>query len=240
MTLRRCGWLITFLFVFLAPCLVAQDSTHDNIFTISVTAPASAQDVQVRYLLRDDSGSHRLLTETKTVGDKIVIQSVPEGKSPRSLKAIAYAPGCEFVIFSVDDLPNSDRQGEFECKKLPTVQFRGRINVSKFGQKQLQAEILYECGWAAEFFGMKPGAVSPLSLGKAAVEADGTFTVDLPDFTADPLWASFSNDAALAFALNDGKSGHRMAMLQSPEYLSNESYLKIAPGYPEVEFAIQR
>jgi hypothetical protein len=222
----------------LAPCLAAQDNAHQSIFTISVSQPASANDVQVRYLLTDDSGSHWFSTEAKAAGNKVVIEPGPEGKSPRTLKAIVYAPGCQFVTLSVDDLPNSDRQGEFQCKQLSTVQFRGRADVSGFGQKQLQLETLYVCGWAAEFFGIKAGAVSPFSVAKVALETDGSFTVDLPDFARDPLWSSFSNEASLAFALSD-RNGRRLAMLQSPNDLSRDGYLKVAPSYPEVEFTIQ-
>jgi hypothetical protein len=72
-----------------------------------------------------------------------------------------------------------------------------------------------------------------------SVQPDGSFTIDLPDFQSDPLWASLSNNATLMFVLVDKTSGQRLATLSPPDDLSSAGSLKIASTYPEVEFSVQ-
>ena len=240
MVIRRLGLLLALFFGFLASCLAAQGGANENIFTISVAAPASPKDVQVRYFLTGDFGVYSSSTTARDVGNKIAIRSVDEAKSPRTLKAIVYAPGCQFVTISVEELTAGSREGEFQCQKLPTTQFRGRFPISGLEGKNLQVEVLYACRWARQFFNIFQGAVSPFSLSKTAVEADGSFTIELPDFAQDPLWPSLSNDAALMFFVVDAGSGQRLTTLKLPGDLPSAGFLRVATSYPaEVEFTAQ-
>jgi hypothetical protein len=75
---------------------------------------------------------------------------------------------------------------------------------------------------------------------KATVDADGSFVMDLPDFTNDPLWSSLSNDATLMFFLTDQATGHRVAGLKAPAALSRGGNLKVGAIYPEVAFTIRQ
>jgi hypothetical protein len=239
MKLPRPGLFIAFLLSSLALCFGGQGGTSEDIFAISVRAPTSPKDVQVRYFFTGEFGGYGSSVATPA-GNKIVISTGFEGKSAKTFKAIAYAPGCQFVTISVDDLPASNRQGEFQCQKLPQIQFRGRPAVSGFGPEGLQVEALYVSVWAMRFFGILDGSISPFSLAKASVETEGSFTLELPDFAADPLWASLSNDASLMFFLVDAQSGQRLASLLPPADLSRGGYLKVAYNYPpEVAFTIQ-
>src|SRR5260370_23483988 len=124
MVMRRLGLLFGLFFGFLASCLAAQGGANENIFTISVAAPTSPKDVQVRYFLTGDFGVYSSSTTARGVDNKIAIRSVDEAKSRRTLKAIVYAPGCQFVTIRVDDLAASSREVEFQCQKLPTTQVR--------------------------------------------------------------------------------------------------------------------
>jgi hypothetical protein len=72
------------------------------------------------------------------------------------------------------------------------------------------------------------------------VDADGSFVMDLPDFTNDPLWNSLSNNATLMFFVTDQTSGHRVAGLKAPAALSRGGNLKVAATYPEVAFTIRQ
>lgn len=238
MALRRLGLLILLLSGWAATGWAAQAGSSEDIFTISVAGPTSPKDIQVRYFFTGEFGGHGSSIAAPT-GNKIVIRTGFEGKSAKTFKAIVYAPGCQFVTISVADLTAGSRQGEFQCQKLPQIQLRGRAALSGFGPQGLEVEALYVSGWAMRFFGIADGAVSPLSLGKASVAADGSFAVDVPDFTLDPLWSSLSNEATLMFFLVDPQSGKRLAALQSPEDLSSKGALRIGPSYPEVEFTIK-
>ena len=108
------------------------------------------------------------------------------------------------------------------------------------GGKDLQVEALYVCNWAGPFFGVPGLAISPFSLGKAKMETDGTFAFELPDFSADPLWANLAHNASLMFFLVDVSNGEHLARLTAPSNLSRKGSLKVASAYPaEIQFGVR-
>lgn len=217
----------------------AQASPADAIFTISVASPMTAKDVQVRYFLTDQSGVRWSSTAAAAGSDKLVIRADDAGKTPKAFNAFAYAPGCQFVTFTAEDLASSTRQGDFQCQKLPTVELRGKVALPA-GEHQMQVESMYVVRWAGKFFSVPGLSISPLAVTKATVDADGSFVMDLPDFTNDPLWNSLSKDATLMFFLTDQATGHRVAGLKAPAALSRAGDLKVAANYPEVTFTIRQ
>jgi hypothetical protein len=243
--LRPAFFLIIFLFLLSVPVCPAQNVSNDDLFTLAVAEPTLAKDVQVRYLFAGEFGGYQASFAESAAGNKIHITAgigAVDGvnrQSAKSLKLIAYAPGCQFVTLTVDDL-GSTRQGDFQCQHLPTLQLRGRVDILDFGQQQLQVEALYDFRWAMSFFGIMDGAVSPLTLGKATVASDGTFTMEVPDFVADPSWPRLSGDAGLMFALSDAKTGRRLAILTSLSDLThNGGVVPVAASYPELAFAVR-
>jgi hypothetical protein len=239
MKLFRFALLPAIVLISITPCLAQQPVDVQNIFTISVAHPTSAKDVQVRYYFTGEFGGFGSSVAQPTDDNKIVIKTGVENKSAKGFRLIAYAPGCEFVTISVDDLASSSRQGQFECTKLNTVQLFGHANVAAFSDKALQVQVLYGCDWAGGFFGMI-GTVSPFTLGKADIASDGSFTISLPDFSADPLWDSRSNNATLMFLAADSRNGQPLAALKvaSPGGAKGGG-LKVAPTYAPVDFAVQ-
>src|SRR5215472_14037949 len=219
------------LLAFLTPCVVGQANTNDNLFTIKVGGDTAAKDVQVRYFLGGGFQGFFSSTTANGAGTKIVIRTDHEDKVATSFKAIAYAPGCQFVTISVDDL-TATREGEFQCQKLSTTPLHGSIPTSALQGKDFQVEVLYVCDWAQQFFNLSHAAVSPFVLTKATIAADGTFTVDLPDFASDASWSSFSSDATLKFYLVDHATGSPVSELAAPASFSEGNNLKVGINYP--------
>jgi hypothetical protein len=237
--LRRSLAIILVLASFLAIGFAA-DGANNKVFTVTVVSPTLVKDVQVRYFLGGEFGFVNSTSTATGIEDKIVINTEHESKAATSLKAIAFAPGCQFVTFSVDDLSTSNRQGEFQCQKLPTTLLQGRVALSGMEGKDLQVQVLYVCNWAGQFFNIGPSAVSPFALAKTSVATDGTFSLELPDFSSDPLWSSLSKDALLSFHLIDAATGHPLNALVPPASLSHGSLLKVTTSYPgETLFAVQ-
>src|SRR5262249_45062696 len=187
MLLRR-PLVLAMLLASLLSCVVAQEPAHEKLFTISVASPTSAKDVQVRYFLTGEFGIVSSATTATDGKSQIVIRTEVESKLAKTFRAIAYAPGCEFVTISVEDLSASNRQGQFECHPLRTTLLQGRVPTSQLAGKDSQVEVLYSVDWAPHFFQIEKGAISPLTLTKVQVATDGTFAVELPDFAGDPLW----------------------------------------------------
>jgi hypothetical protein len=231
--------LLFILMILPAVYLAAQSGSNETIFTISVAAPTSPKDVQIRPYLVDEAGVRWTSIETHGRDNKLVIRANTSGATPKTFKAIAYAPGCQLVTFSVDDLASGTRQGEFACQKLPTVQLHGTTALPPGGQA-LDVEAMYVVRWAAKFFGSPAMSISPLVVGKAPVQSDGSLAIELPDFANDPLWNSVAKDATLMFFLVDSKTGDRVATLKAPASLSRGGDLKVAASYPDVAFTIRQ
>jgi len=233
------GLVVSLLLTLPGTCLIAQSSVEETIFTVTVAPPTSAKDVQLRYVVTDSTGVRWESTEAQANDDKIAIRANTAGRTAKTFKAIAYAPGCQFATFNVEDLATGARQGDFHCEKLPSVTLRGKTELPPGGQA-LEVEAMYVVRWASKFFGVPGVSISPLSVAKATVETDGSFAVELPDLASDPLWDRLSHNATLMFFLMDSATGHRVAGLKAPAALSRGGNLKVAASYPDVAFSMIR
>jgi hypothetical protein len=231
--------LIFALFLAAPICVAAQTNASDDVFTISVAAPMSARDVQIRYFLNGDPTVQESTSIAKPDEQRITVKTGTQAKPVKSFRAIVFAPGCQFATIQADDLAASNRQADFQCQKLSTVPLSGKADISRFAGRDMQVEALYVCGWAGQFFRTPGLAMSPFSVGKSKVESDGTFALELPDFSADPLWKDLSHNATLTLFLVDASTGEHLAQLSAPTALSRKGALKVAASYPaQIEFAV--
>jgi len=223
----------------------AQANTNQDFFAFSMTAPVITSSLQVEYVLRDDFGQPQ--PASKWVGSikpgeitQVVLGTTLEGKRAKSLQAIAFLPGCQFEIVTAD-LTTSMRHADLQCRTLPSTPLHGRVDGSRFAGKKLEVGAIYNVLWAEKFFGLPSRSVWRFGLGPSAkVETDGSFTFDLPDFAADPLWDSLSHNASVMFTLVDTSTGMPLAYLLAPRDLSLGSELKVAARYPsEITFAVK-
>jgi hypothetical protein len=220
----------------------AQASTNQDFFAFNMTAPVITASLQVEYVLRDDSGKPQPASSEVAsikVGEstRVVLGTTLAGKPAKSLQAIAFLPSCQFEIITID-LTTSVRHADLQCRTLPSTPLHGQVDVSRFAGKKLQVGAIYNARWAGKFFGLPSLSVRRLGLVPSAkVETDGSFTFDLPDFAADPLWESLSHDASITLTLVDTSNGMPMADLSAPGDLSLGGGLKVAARYPsEITF----
>ena|ERR1700704_3779949 len=221
--------------------LNAQTNSNDDIFTISVAQPTSTQDVQVRYVLNGEPAIQQSSSIAKPDDQRIVVKTGADAKPAKGFRAIVFAPGCQFMTIQADDLAASKRQADFQCQKLSNAPLSGRADISRFTGRTLQVEALYVCNWAGQFFGVPGLAISPFPVAKGKVENDGSFAMELPNFSADPLWTNLSRNATLMFYLVDAQTGEHIARLSAPSDLSRRGSLKVAASYPgEIQFAVKQ
>ena len=222
----------------------AQANTNQHVFSFNMTAPVITVQLQVQYVLRDDSGQRQPASrEVSSVaargGTRIVIGTAFAGKPAKSLQAFAFYPGCQFETVTAD-LTTDVHQFDFQCQNLPSTQLHGRVPVSQFAGKKVEVSALYNVLWAGQFFGLPSLPVPRLILASTKLETDGSFAFDLPDFAADSLWNSLSHDASITFILVDTSTGMPLANLSAPRDLSLGSELKVAARYPsEITFAVK-
>ena len=128
-------WLLREVLLQLKPELLQRSPVQRMRFSpFRLRHLRTAKDVQVRYFLTDESGVRWSSTAAAAGSDKLVIHADSAGKTPKTFNAIAYAPGCQFVTFTAEDLASSTRQGDFQCQKLPTVELRGKVALPAGGQ----------------------------------------------------------------------------------------------------------
>ena len=222
----------------------AQANTNQHVFSFNMTAPVITVQLQVEYVLRDDSGqpqpaSREVSSIEPSSRTRVVIGTAFSGKQAKSLQAFAFYPGCQFETVTAD-LTTDVHQFDFQCQKLPSIPLHGRVDVSRFAGKKLEVGALYNVRWAGKFFGLPGLSGRRLGLANTKVESDGSFAFDLPDFAADPLWDSLSHDASITLTLVDTSTGMALADLLAPRDLSLGSELKVAARYPsEITFAVK-
>jgi hypothetical protein len=222
----------------------AQASTNQDVFSFKMTAPVITAELQVEYVLRGDSGLPQPASTYVGSVDfrgstRVVIGTTLPGKPAKSLQAIAFLPDCQFEIVTAD-LTTSVRRADLQCQKLPNIPLYGRATLSQFASKRLEVVAFYNVRWAGWVFGLPSRSVPRFFLARTKVETDGSFTFDLPDLAADPLWNTLSHDASITFILVDTSTGMPLADLSAPRDLSLGSELKVAARYPsEITFAVK-
>ena len=156
-------------------------------------------------------------------------------------KAVGWAPGCEMKQFNVT-VEKSDVQLQFICDPLNTVLFHGRVEGIDVGNA-VRISVAYQSigilFWFYEgnerWAGSSP-APGIHEIATAAIAPDGTFNLELPDFSSDSI-ASDDSSAELEFRIS-GLKDHYILRPQTHEGIETRAIsIGVAPSYPaEITF----
>jgi hypothetical protein len=131
------------------------------------------------------------------------------GRAAASLQGAVYVSGCEIKFIDVQNVSELTGSDDLRCKKLPTISFVGQVLPSELlagrNSNTVQVTLHNNGDNGAQFFDFDIGAV--------ALDENGMFKIDLPDFSADPGLVSggpgrgaflrFSAGGYLIAAVND-------------------------------------
>ena len=202
---------------------------------------ADAPPVEIRYFLRgafggfggfvreaDEGGVYQIPlfvdSQTERAGDT--------GTPAESLKAILYAPGCQFNLLSVDLKATMIRTATFACTPLTRTTLNGRISSLVSDSARLDVGIYYMASWGHSFFGFLDGPVEQFSIGNPRLAADGRFQVEIPDFSKDSVTTQMQPKAYLKVVVIEHSGGDRVQMAVPPANLLHNSIgLKILSHY---------
>jgi len=164
------------------------------------------------------------------------IPSTVEGKAATEIRMIVYASGCEIQTFIVPLTEDPRVKQKFECQPVRTVTLSGQIVPSELVRDN-NAELIvtYMAYWAHGFFGIVDGIVTQLRLAVVTPDANGSFQIDLPYFTADAESSSSMQRASISFMLRDSKTWNHIASNLEPgvpEFRSENHSLRIQSYYP--------
>jgi len=209
--------------------------------SFTIRSAAAAVPSEVRYFLTGAFGGYGGFVRDPGKDGTHSIPLESAGKPARSLKAILYAPGCQFTVLSVDLLSDPTRNATFECRPLSTITLRGRISPPPSGPGKLDVEIRYLASWDHKFFGIGDGLVQSFSVGKAPLSAEGRFQIQIPDFSKDSI-TNQMQDACLEVLVVVHSSWNIVEqVLPSGDLLYRNTGLKILPGYdPDLLFDVRR
>ena len=153
-------------------------------FTIHSGAATTSR-TEVRYFLTGVFGGYGAFVREADEDGAYRIPLAQDGKLAKTVKAILYAPGCQFSLISMD-LTTPTRSATFECRRLSTITLNGRISPPPSRPSALDVEIRYQSLWGLKFFGLLDGGiVQQFSVGKAPLLAGGRFQIEIPDFSKD-------------------------------------------------------
>jgi len=155
-------------------------------------------------------------------------------------KALVWASGCQLKHFDVP-IEKADVELHFACDPLKTVPFRGRVVGIKMRKNWRIAAAfvtLETLFWFQDYkvrLGSSP-APEISEIATAHVSRSGTFKIQLPDLSADPI-ASHQSFADLEFRITDGKRYHAVRPQKAKGVKTGGGGIEVAPSYPtEVTF----
>jgi hypothetical protein len=236
------------LAAFVYPCLLAA-------FTVAQTAESPVQGGQlpprvkvvfpegvpydkvwVGYGLFGPSGGRRYFDVPRPSGTpSYEVEAVVDGNAVNRFKALVWAPGCKMKEFDVS-VGTSNVELAFACEALKTVTLVGRVQLVDLGGKTGTISVAYDsvgpCLFLSTctdgcFFDCMGPAIPKIATGQ--LKADGTFKIELPDFSADPIASGF-RDAGFDFLAHGARWIHLEP--EAKEFRSSRIGLRVAPSYP--------
>jgi hypothetical protein len=204
---------------------------------VSIALPADipSEKVWVRYVLYGPLGGHGSDAARKPDSQLIEIIAAVEGKRAARMKMLVWAPGCKIQTFDIPIQESADVYESFVCSPLPSITLVGQIkNTPMDGKKPAEVRVDYLALWACSFFGFVDCMVPQASVGTAIPDPQGTFEIDVPDFSADPTSSDSDRGAEFQLVLREVKTWNLIAYLEpESEMLRTPSRaLKIVPSYP--------
>lgn len=172
------------------------------------------------------------------------IEASVDDEAVDRFKALVWAPGCKMKEFDVP-VATVNVNLSYPCDELPKLTLVGRLQQVDRGIRST-VSAWYVTSAICPFFvvckrescGFSCPATSIPEIANAEVESDGTFRIEVPNFSADPI---ASSDAELDFSFDDivlapGSSNYRHIPLkpESKDYRTDIGGLKVSSSYPGV------
>lgn len=223
----------------LQPLGATTPSTPDDP-SVSILLPPSipSDHVQIAYELIGPFGGYITEVGQQPGVPAYEITASVSGKAATEIRMVVYASGCEIQTYVFRLKDDSKIAKEFECMAAPAVPLSGRIEPADLVKQNQNAEVVvrYSAFWVHEFFNIVDGMVTEFQVAVVRPNADGTFQVELPYFSADAAdTSSRETRAAFWLLLRDSKTLNPIAfdlMPEARELRSEEMSLQIEPQYP--------
>jgi hypothetical protein len=168
---------------------------------LRLPANIAPDNVWIRYLVdRRISRGERLELEGNS--REYVIRRVRSAEGqPENVKIVLYSPGCEFKVYDLNLVGDSDVEKRFQCDPLPVKKLHAFISATEIPRtlyyaidKKVDVVGDLEANWICSFFlgptgGSCLGSAVPLGIVGTIDPADGgKFEITIPDLNLDPAF----------------------------------------------------
>jgi hypothetical protein len=206
--------------------------------SVSVSLPGNipSESVQIAYYLVGPFGGHGAYAEQRVGLHFVEIAASLEGKPATEIRMIVYAPGCEIQTFAIHLTDSSRVNQDFQCQPVRSAMLWGEIVPEELVRDEnTELIVTYMAFGAHQFFGIVDGPVTGFRLATVPPNPNGTFLVEVPQFSADSGRSSSQRGASLFLMLRDSKTWNPIAENlepELPEFRFEDHSLRIRPYYP--------
>ena len=207
------------LLVFAASLAAAQTRAPSNGLKILLPPSVPSEAINITYSLEGSFGSYGAQVRPKPSRTAYSLPFAVGGTEGARIRVLIWAPGCEVRTYDIA-IPGSDApQVAYECLLLPTTTLTGRIRaIPLISKGPYELAVSFSAAWQCDFFGWMDCMVPQVPIATVTPAADGTFRVELPDFSRDPAIAKFK-------AANNSIGDFRL-LVREPKTLNHIAELK--------------
>jgi hypothetical protein len=217
--------LATYLFPVL---LTAQTAP---VVSIELPPEVRSEAVQIKYSMTGSFGGVGGYIDPKPGLRTIRVNaSNDEGKAATSIKIIVYAPGCDFMTFSLL-LGDAVIPERFVCNSLPKANLSGKIPNELIEGHDAEIVVTYNAYWWGD---CGDCGVTTFMLATVPIGKDGTFHAEFTDLSSRGTSSVPFSGADLSLTLRDSKSWNHLATSLVPESpdLKTAFGVKVLSSYP--------
>jgi hypothetical protein len=237
----------TVLMLFLCCLSLAQEHPAAQRVFLNLPKDLRSEDIFIRYQIITDKGRDaQLIRPHPGVHQYVLPLASSLGGKPQLANIVVYSPGCQFKIYVVDISGPADPAEDFLCETLPTKHMMATLPAA-----EIPKNILYKVNPSVEVIGYLDGdwicsyflrirpdneqmlvgscLGTPVFLGVMGVinpTENGSFQLDIPDFTRDPTYKDFGrrNYGSMAFLLRDPTAARIRGLLRVESAADGEDY----------------
>ncbi len=169
-------------------------SAQSHYVEIEISPGIVPEKVFIRYRLDDDGLGGWVKPRAGVSSYRI--STLREGRPSARIRALLYPSGCGIQTLELALSGSKNEKYTLTCKPLPVVTISGVLTHQELLQgREFILQAKYVARWAQPFFGFDPQLITAIPVGEAAeTAADGSFRLDIPDFTQDSpgeiqIWA---------------------------------------------------
>ncbi len=220
--------IVAFFLLITAANCIAQSPE----LTILLDPAVKSETVEVQYMLEGKFGGFGSFVQKQPGLHEVRISTLVDNIPADAIKFFIWAPGCRMAAFAIYFAKPELAQREYSCVPLSNVILAGNAP-KKLLTPGTEVALVYVADWACNFFGLNDCMIPTILLPTIRPNTDGSFRIELPDFSSDPIASQSFGGAVWQVHLREKNS---VTPLQ-PQNLSFRAFangLRIASSYPEI------